>query len=533
MVIGFSGIIFLKLPGILLEQDKNNELVLLAPAIWAILILFSYATLVRFASSSQIEPETTGDNCYYLGFLFTLVSLAVTFYYLRKGQDEFGILLPNIISGFGVALSSTIVGIGLRVWFFQQRTEIVARDKENQIEVQRAIREFRKSLSESTSRLKQFSTETIQLTTERDKKIRESTEEILEHQSTRVTIITKELEKLLEHQSSTLQRNSETFNQAIKETMIKIIGNVAEDFQKSLVNGFQVAFTELGNSVHKLADNFDNLRQVNIRTLSELQEKSSQLSKVFDETCQKQLDSTTSSLENFQNIIENTVQAHQREVENLLKSYEGNAQKLEQIVTQALTNGFTLASGNITNAIIGNSKNAFIELEFSTNQLKKSLDEINQEEGAILAFSNLKDSVNQINQVIDEIKNNKLDVISELPKSTSEVIKKIDKSWEMYLDTATSKSENFLKQIENTILAHNQEVINQFKNFEKNTDKLSISLTHGITKASETISKSQSAFNDLEQSAIRLSQTLNKINQDGQAMNPNPSKSIFDRIFKG
>lgn len=82
-------------------------------------IVFSAASMfayVLFGASKKyvIRPDVIGDNSYYLGFLFTLVSLAFTLYKFSNGQD-----IDSIIQNFGLALSSTLIGLVLRVYFNQ------------------------------------------------------------------------------------------------------------------------------------------------------------------------------------------------------------------------------------------------------------------------------------------------------------------------------------------------------------------------------------------------------------------------------
>lgn len=76
-----------------------------------------------------MDAETIGDNSYYLGFLFTLTSLAVTLYFVIEAGSETARLIPEIISGFGVALSSTIVGVFLRVLMLQLKVDVETRER--------------------------------------------------------------------------------------------------------------------------------------------------------------------------------------------------------------------------------------------------------------------------------------------------------------------------------------------------------------------------------------------------------------------
>ena len=76
----------------------------------------------------RLREDRIGDGAYYLGFLFTLVSLAFTlFQFTEQGGTE------GVISGFGVALVTTIVGLACRVLFQQLR--------EDPLEIEQEVRQ--------------------------------------------------------------------------------------------------------------------------------------------------------------------------------------------------------------------------------------------------------------------------------------------------------------------------------------------------------------------------------------------------------
>ena len=58
--------------------------------------------------ATKLRLDVAGDNMYYLGFLYTLSSLAVA---ITISEAE------QILANFGVAISSTILGIAARVAF--------------------------------------------------------------------------------------------------------------------------------------------------------------------------------------------------------------------------------------------------------------------------------------------------------------------------------------------------------------------------------------------------------------------------------
>lgn len=151
---------------------------------YAVLILVIYAIAAWVGGRIKLEPETVGDNCYYLGFLLTLSSLAYALYRITSsasGSDR-AVNVPELISGFGVALSSTIAGVFLRVLLMQLRTDFVAKDREIRADINRAFGDFKKNMSGILQQMKAFSTEAVQMAAERDERIRKSTENVLERQ---------------------------------------------------------------------------------------------------------------------------------------------------------------------------------------------------------------------------------------------------------------------------------------------------------------------------------------------------------------
>lgn len=64
------------------------------------------------------REEELGDNLYYLGFLFTLVSLAVALYTLNV-LDQGTSIAAALLRNFGIALVTTIAGMVLRLLMYQ------------------------------------------------------------------------------------------------------------------------------------------------------------------------------------------------------------------------------------------------------------------------------------------------------------------------------------------------------------------------------------------------------------------------------
>lgn len=213
-VIGVVGGVLLKMLGI----DP------IITATYAALILVSYAVSAWAGGRIKIEPEAIGDNCYYLGFLFTLASLSFTLYQMAgstgNGGKPIGIQedIQEVISGFGVALSSTIIGVFLRVLMMQMRPDFIAKDRAVRADLNRSYADFRKNLSGTLSQMKAFSTESVQYAAERDERLRVSTEKfVADHQ------------KALLEAADSLAKNMEIkFSEAAQQAVKDIVASVQE-----------------------------------------------------------------------------------------------------------------------------------------------------------------------------------------------------------------------------------------------------------------------------------------------------------------
>lgn len=220
---------------------------------FAAAILCGYALLSWLSGKLMLEPEVLGDNCYYLGFLFTLASLGYTLYKVAApGQATAQTdLLPEVISGFGVALSSTIVGVFLRVLLMQIRPDIMVRDRETRRELQDQVRDFRVALSESVQDIRTFSTESIQMAVEREAKIAES-----------IDVAVKRAEERLAESSGII-------TDTLKQTVERQAQRIFEDLSKAVGDSSKIAIQEMQVGLTKIGESAKTLRNAHVGALEE------------------------------------------------------------------------------------------------------------------------------------------------------------------------------------------------------------------------------------------------------------------------
>ena len=106
-----------------------------------VLIMIGYALTLGLARLFRLRDDQSGDNLYYMGFLFTLTSLAVSLYqFSAAGSAE------QIVQNFGIAIASTIAGITLRILFNQMRRDPVEVEATARLELAEASRRVKREL---------------------------------------------------------------------------------------------------------------------------------------------------------------------------------------------------------------------------------------------------------------------------------------------------------------------------------------------------------------------------------------------------
>ena len=136
-------------------------------ALAAIGLLVAYAVTASRLPAFKSNPDRLGDNCYYMGFLFTLASLSAALVALQRDTASGrGDLLEALIGGFGVALFSTITGITLRVFFMQMRREIEDLEEQLRTELQRSAALLKDQLAQAVMDLENFRLRTRQVMSE-------------------------------------------------------------------------------------------------------------------------------------------------------------------------------------------------------------------------------------------------------------------------------------------------------------------------------------------------------------------------------
>ena len=233
----------------------------LLTALYAAMILFGYAMATWANGRFHIDPESIGDNCYYLGFLFTLASLSFTLYQLASSEGSGSpVAIPEVISGFGVALSSTIVGVFLRVLMLQMRPDFVAKDRAVRSDLNNALARFRKDMAGALSQLKSFSTESVQMAAERDERLRVSTEKFVQDYHTSLDEASDLLSRSITNSFEKMDAGIEKVLQDLAAKTEREFSTLAQKSISTITNNVEKHANDVVQSIGSLATDLSDLR---------------------------------------------------------------------------------------------------------------------------------------------------------------------------------------------------------------------------------------------------------------------------------
>ena len=135
---GISGLLFLKL------VSPITWIYVLWPA--ACLTVYFFYSLAR-----GIRLLNPADSIYFLGFLFSLTSISMALYEFTTEQD-----INSIIRNFGLALTTTILGLFFRVMYSQLVISSDDAEQQSRINIISATHEFESHLISAVTSIHNF-----------------------------------------------------------------------------------------------------------------------------------------------------------------------------------------------------------------------------------------------------------------------------------------------------------------------------------------------------------------------------------------
>lgn len=189
-VVGASGIVILKL-------NDYSQLIVTA---WPVAVMLLYLTFLYTFRRFTLNDEQTGDAFYYLGFLFTLVSLALALWQFAGQLDA----ASHIITNFGIALATTIVGMAIRVFFSQLRRDPIEIERDARLELAGAASRLRSELEVTVLDFAAFRRQAQQVTGDAMAEIIERADQALARSGERTTEVAETAVRKMDEALATL-----------------------------------------------------------------------------------------------------------------------------------------------------------------------------------------------------------------------------------------------------------------------------------------------------------------------------------------
>lgn len=210
-------------------------------------IMFVYLMVSIVANGMRLHNEQAGDNLYYMGFLFTLSSLGVSLY--RFAGDA---SIDEIVSNFGVAVTSTICGIAFRILFNQMRRDPVDIERSVRHELAEMTRRVRSELDSSAREFSSYRRTSSQMLVEGFEEIGEQAEKTGQAIQSAIETLSREAIKPIQEASEKLTLVSQRNLALFEERSARI--NVTADEATERLNSAAMKIAEIVENLGKAVE---------------------------------------------------------------------------------------------------------------------------------------------------------------------------------------------------------------------------------------------------------------------------------------
>lgn len=199
----------------------------------AVGLMFLYCGLSSHVKAFSLREDVIGDNVYYLGFLFTLASLAHALWVFQPiGTSTTGGATQHIIQSFGIALWSTIVGIILRVYYAQHRQDPDEFERDARSKLAQTATELNVQLNSCIFEFSKFRTSLQQSVQEAFDQSSQTYSEALANNLQKLTSATEESLKKIEAAFALFTDHSKGINEVAGKT-VKSLSSYNDKLEKA------------------------------------------------------------------------------------------------------------------------------------------------------------------------------------------------------------------------------------------------------------------------------------------------------------
>lgn len=216
-----------------------------------------YFAISFFAAGLSLHNEQAGDNLYYMGFLFTLTSLGVSLYQFT-GEAS----IEDVVRNFGVAISSTIAGISLRILFNQMRRDPVDIEKAVRYDLAEMTRRVRTELDTSAMEFSSYRRTSHQMLVEGFEEIARQAEKSGDAVRASIESMAMQATKSIQEASDKLTSTLESTHKQISDHAARnaaMVADMSEQLQGS-VSAIEERTSKLGDAVDGVIQKFRDAR---------------------------------------------------------------------------------------------------------------------------------------------------------------------------------------------------------------------------------------------------------------------------------
>jgi len=275
---------------------KGNFFLNIFTVILAMFLIFIYSAIIlKTLSPTSNSLDRASDNAYYIGLLYTLVSLSYSLIKLLKsiGPDQIieSKVVLSLLPDFGLALGTTIAGIGARVWLGQFTNNSGEFDNEAREQLGKMVSEIKTSMIQFQGDLNTLSKTYNNSSEELNRRVSETLAEATKIHADNIKTVSMEMVTLAEeNKKQILTIGDLTLN----------ISKSLESSAETLKTSFDSISTSIETNMSNLTENLDNSSQkisnvvstidsaaqqisITVRLLSGLNDKEKEVTETFQQ----------------------------------------------------------------------------------------------------------------------------------------------------------------------------------------------------------------------------------------------------------